>query len=113
MGFDDEAADRLKVHEAGVAAHMLQQPAAKVVFQLRSGSGMHHPVVEHAMGQRHAGGMPPPANLAVNDSGIGADVLAFQQSHPHVAGLVMSLVILRTAQRAAIDAHALQIGDRF
>ena len=51
--------------------------------------------------------------LMTGDPAVLGDVLAFEQSHPHVAGLVMSLVILRTAQRAAVDAHALQIGDRF
>jgi hypothetical protein len=44
-------------------------------------------VVESALSQSFADGVPPPHRLAIDDGGIAAHVLAGEKRHPHMRGL--------------------------
>ena len=76
MAFDDLAADRLEIDNAGIAIELLAEPSTTVGLDLWSRFGMHRPVVEHAAFERLAGGMSPPNRFSIDHSDIATQVLA-------------------------------------
>ncbi len=66
-----------------------------------------------ALAAGNAPGVTPPARIAIDDRDVAADVIAFEQRRPHVAGPVGLGVVGRGGEHAAADAHAFQVVDRF
>ena len=104
---DDRPPIDLEVDHAGVAGEMPRDPGAAPCLDLGIVLGVHDPVVEHALRAGLAGRVAPPARRAVHHRDVGADMAAFEQRHPHVAGRVVALVVGGRAHDAAADAHAL------
>src|SRR5262245_40673156 len=111
MRFNDPAPDGLEVEHAGIAGKMLAQPGATARLDRGIGCGMHGPEIEGALPCGLPGGMPPPARLAVYHRHVRADVPAFEQRHPEVAGGLMVRVVSRRCDDAAVGAQALEIVD--
>ena len=112
MHLDDARIDGLEVDHAGIAAEVGAQPVAAVALDLRATVGQHGPVVEHAFADRPAGDVAPPPGLAFDHGDVGADVLALEQRHPHVPGLLVQLIVARRAEDPAARAHAAHVVDR-
>ncbi len=112
MRLDDAAADRLEVRHAGVAAQVLARPGAAPVLDLRHRFGVDQPVVERAARSGGAGGVPPPARLAIDQRHVGADMRAGQQRAPEVTGGQCRAVFLGRGDDLAAGAHAAQVHDR-
>jgi hypothetical protein len=112
MRLDDPRVDGLEVDHPRIALEMAAQPVAAVALDLGPRLGEHGPVVEHAVADREAGDVAPPAGLAVDHRDVARDVLAVQQRHPEVAGLLVQGILLGGADHPALGAHAAHVVDR-
>ena len=112
MRLDDAAANGLEVQHAGVALEMLPAPCTAPFFDSGLGFGADLPAVERPAAAGDPAGVAPPLWRAVDQGDIAADVLAFEQGRPHMTGLVGGGVVVGRSERAAADAHALQVVDR-
>src|SRR5580693_878600 len=106
MRLDDGRADGFEIEHAAIARKISPHPFAATLFDPGIRFGMQDPVIEGALARRFAGGVPPPARLAVDDGNVGRDMPAVEQRHPEVAGRVMLKVIGFRIKHAAADAHA-------
>src|SRR5437879_5979012 len=77
------------------------------------GLGKDVPMIERAFPGGVALGMPPPSRLAINNGNVGADMLAFEEGHPHMARFLMRFVACGRFHHAAANAHALEVVDWF
>ncbi len=99
MRLDDAAADGLEVRHPGEAGQVLARPGAAPVLDLGHRLGVDQPVVEGAAGGGGAGGVTPPARLAVHQGDIGADMRAGQQGAPEMPGGQRGAVFLGRRDR--------------
>ena len=105
-------ADGFEIDHAGVAGEVAAAPGAAPVLDRRHVIRVHLPMVEGAVAAGLAAGMAPPARYAVDNGGVAADVIAFEQRAPHVAGPIGRGIVGLGAERAAADTHALEVVDR-
>src|SRR3984893_7599595 len=66
MRLDDGAADGFEVEHAGRLGEVFLRPGGTPGLDVAVRLGMHSPVVERALARRLAGGMTPPARLAID-----------------------------------------------
>ena len=94
MHFDDASADRLEVGHAAVTGQMAPAPVAVPGFDIRLRLRADLPVIERTVAGRDAPRVAPPARQAVDQRHVAADVIAFEQRHPHMPRLVRGFVVL-------------------
>ncbi len=112
VALDDPAADGLEVHRSRVPRQVRGEPVGEVALELGTGLGRHHPVVEHAVLERHADGVAEPEGPAVDHRHVGRDVVAGEQRHPEVAGGELPVVLGARGEHPARHPHAAQVVDR-
>src|SRR5882757_954332 len=111
MRVNDAAADGLEIEHAGVGGQVRAYPRGAVSFEPRAGTLLHHPIIE---GTRLGGdrqGVSAPRDLTPDDSEVGTDLFAGQDSHPKIAHAAFRLVVAFAEQYAAARSHASQVDD--
>ena len=98
MRLDDLGPNSLKVHAARITPEVAAQPIATIALDLETLFPQNHPMIEHTLLERLAGGVAPPDRFSVDYGGIGAHVLPFEQRHPHIPGLDIGFVLLAACQ---------------
>src|SRR6516165_8346428 len=74
---------------------------------------MDDPVVEGSLCRRMlAGGMAPPAGLAILNGGIGRDMVAGEERHPHMTGLEGGDVFRLVMDHPPAGTHPPHVVDR-
>src|SRR5438552_10887338 len=111
MALDDRPADRLEIHEPGVAWQVAREPGAAVRLDGRPRLREQGPVVEHPVVERHPRGMSPPEGRTVHDRDVAAQVLAAEQRHPEMPGGLHPLVLVGGRDDPPARPHAAEVVD--
>ena len=113
MAFDDAAANGLEIDHPGIALEISAEPVAAIGLKGGTRLGVNGPVVESAALERDAGRVAPPHGIAVNDRDVGADMLAREQFHPHMAGRLTALPLCERTNDATPRTHPAHVVNRF
>ena len=112
MALDDAAADRLDIDDAGEAVEVCGRAIRRDRPRAPASAWRERSNSRTCRARGDAGGMAAPADPAIRQGDIGADMRAAQQLHPHMAGLQRFLVFRRAGDHAAAGAHATHVVDR-